>query len=203
MIDKIVRAVEDRVSGRFVVDKSGHFPVLLVGLSPPALAERRVLRLRRTGRQGAGWRTVLLTILATRDNYQDALRWAAEVRQELREPEASDLYLWMSGPGLKGLESETIESNEHFCRKLVIREREQVSLDDFMDRSFLAQKTASAGVDGTLVDPLTAALADVVHKGRLNSSNAQTWRVALATMPGGKDLAEQLRSDWLRGREST
>ncbi|WP_437874462.1 ABC-three component system middle component 1 [Sorangium sp. So ce513] len=201
MIDKLVQAIEGRVGDRFVVDKNGDSPSRLVGLSPPALAERRVLRLRRTSREGAGWRTVLLTTLATRENYQDALRWAAEVRQVLPEPEASDLYLLLSGPGLKDLDPEAIEANEYFCRKMVIRNREEAFLDDFLERTFLGRKTPSDAIDVALMDPLTAALDDVVKKSSLNSSIARAWRVALATMSGGKDLAEQLRNDWIRERE--
>ncbi|KYF55799.1 hypothetical protein BE04_32650 [Sorangium cellulosum] len=198
MSDELAHAIEQRVSGRFVVDGSGDAPSRLADLSPPALAQRRVLRLSRTSRRGAGWRTLLLATIAAREDYQHALRWAADVRQALPEPEASDLYLILSGSGLKDFDRETIEANEHFCRKLVVRE--EASLDEFLNRSFLAWQVASNGVDATLVDPLTAALNDVVKKGLLSAPVAQRWRAALASIHGGKDLAEQLRSDWMTGR---
>lgn len=195
--DDVIGAIDERLGERFERDEGHQFASDILALCPHALGQPRVLRLRRTCRDSAGWRTLLFAILTGDDSYRDALRWASDVRQMLPDPDSSDLYLFLflSEPVVNRFDAETIEANEHFCRKMVARNDE--SVDDFLDRTFLARAAFLAPITASLGDPLSAALFDVVQQQRLHEHTAQCWRSVLASgATGGKDLADRLRDAW-------
>ncbi len=138
-VSDMLEAIGARATERFELEEEGRESARarLHRLCPDDVCDHGVVRLRRTGAARGGWRTMLVASLPNADQLGKALRWTADVREELPDPEASDLYLLIVGPGLDELDPETIESDEHFCRKLVQRTSEETP-NAMLDRTFLA-----------------------------------------------------------------
>lgn len=166
--------------------------VRVLGLGRSEGNELAVVRLRRAGRPGAGWRTLLLMRVRA-SGYGDALRWAAATRDALTEPEASDLYLLLGGEGIADQDPEVIEGDEYFCRKMVARTEDDPP-DLVLEGTFLAREPEATKADGTavLADPLAMALETLRQDGLLNEAQKQTWREALTATLARAELAQEL-----------
>ncbi|WP_050516281.1 ABC-three component system middle component 1 [Pseudomonas lactis] len=85
---------------------------------------RSVVTLKKRTANSGGNKTLLLAHFSSLDQIGLGAKWAADVRDALPEPEASDLYLFLSVNGLSEGECSRLEADEQFCRKYVLRPSE-------------------------------------------------------------------------------
>jgi hypothetical protein len=116
---------------------------------------RSVITLKKRTSDLGGNKTLLLAYFSSLDQIGLGAKWAADVRDALPEPEASDLYLFLSVNGLSEGECSRLEADEQFCRKYVLRPSEtDLSL---VLRTFLGP--LEAGDDEVSVaDPVVTAM---------------------------------------------
>lgn len=191
-IDNMIAAINLRAQGRFVVsaDESTLLPSSAKELTGG------VCRLRRTG-STVGWRTILIASLAfNSESVQSALRWAAEVREQLPEPETADLYMFLLIKDIPNEEAARIETDDRFCRKVVLRPAETES--ELLDRTFLATLTPD-GETGTIGDPLQTALATLADKYPWTGAHLPAWHELLLSGKSGSDLAQALDAVLVNG----
>lgn len=190
LIEQMTTAIESRASMRFelIVENEKFMPG---SPSIPQLAGARVCRLRRTGAE-AGWRTILLAKADfSSDAIQGLYRWAADVRDQLPEPETADLYMFLLIPGIPDEEAARVETDDRFCRKFVLRTSE--SAPDLLDRTFLALVSSESN-SATIGDPLQAALVDLAKEHPWTEAHLSVWREILLAGGTGAELAHALRS---------
>ncbi len=188
-IESMITAVRLRAQGRFTVtDHAGFMPVSL-GL--PQLKQAHVVRLQRAGSSG-GYRTLLIAESSfTSEDIHVVYRWAADIREQLEEPETADLYLLLRVEGIPDEEATRIETDDRFCRKVVLRSAESVS--DFLDRTFLAPLFEDSDA-GAIGDPLQAALGGLGAQYPWAAPHLVGWRESLLSGKTGVELARALES---------
>ncbi|MDI3324346.1 hypothetical protein QKW35_08150 [Pontibacterium granulatum] len=186
-IPDMAAAIEKRAEGRYEVAISNMFELV----SPSTEIDSTVLRLKRVNQGGAGWRTVLIAAFPfDLAKIQIAFRWAADVRDLLEEPQTADLYMFMAIEGITSEDAARLEADDRFCRKIVVREQEDV--DSFLDRGFLATLSPSGSTD-TISDPLLASLGSMVQVHSWVEPHLDTWRELLLSGRPGGDIAEALK----------
>jgi hypothetical protein len=149
------------------------------------------IQLKRVNREGAGWRTVLITAFSyDLAQTQGAFRWAADVRDTLAEPQTADLYMFMLIEGIASEDAARLETDDRFCRKVVVREGEDT--DSFLDRSFLATLSPSGSSD-SISDPLLASLGSLGLAHSWVVPHLETWRELLLSGKSGSEVAEALK----------
>lgn len=189
-IEATISAIEARAFGRFTVS-AGDKNLLLAPSDFPRVTGASVRRLRRSDTAG-GWRTILIAkVEFTSEAIQDLYRWAADVRAQLHEPETADLYLFMLVTDIPDEEASRIETDDRFCRKIVLRRAETIG--DLLDRTFLATVAQDAST-GTIGDPLQAALVGVADEHPWLQAHLSLWREVLLSGLTGDDLALALGS---------
>lgn len=185
-IPEMVSAITTRAEGRYEV-----FTPESVELAP--LSDEftfAVIQLKRANQEMAGWRTILITALPfDAGKIQQAFRWAADVRDTLAEPQTSDLYMFMLIEGIASEDAARLETDDRFCRKIVVREQEDV--ESFLDRSFLATLTP-ASTSGSISDPLSAAMGALVAAHTWVEPHHNTWREILLSGQSGSEIANSL-----------
>lgn len=184
--DQMVKEIIVRAGGRFevVVDAE------LAELALETLTDVRALKLRRPASVSKTARTILVGYVSGANQIRELSRWSAEVRDNLLEPETSDLYLFLVADGVAQHECSRIESDEQFCRKYVAS-----SLDAFsalLDRTFLSALGNSQQTPA-LADPVTVAF-ELTQKTYpwLDKAVQDKWLDALATDRPGKDLVAEI-----------
>lgn len=191
-LQQLAEAIVQRAEGRYDVQ----FPdALELGL-PEVDYDSQVVRLRRASIVAAGWRTILL-IETPLISIQAAHQWAADVRDVLPEPETSDLYMFLVAPSIPDDEAARIETDDRFCRKIVVRDSEGVM--GFLDRTFLASLDPAGDLE-TLSDPLASALNSLSITHPWTEPHLPEWRAQLLTTTNGAELA-RLLSESLKGSE--
>jgi len=189
-IDSMVAAIEARAYGRFTV-APGSDDLMPASNQLTQLACTGVSRLQRGG-SVAGWRTILLAeVQFTSEAIQALYSWAADVREQLPEPETADLYMFLLINGIPDEEAARIETDDRFCRKVVQRGSE--SFADLLDRTFLALISHDAGA-GAIGDPLQAALTGLADEHPWTQGHIDVWREMLLSGKTGADLARALAS---------
>lgn len=190
LIEQFLEAVQSRAVGRFELQTAGAEIDALQALGSAQLTHRQVVRLRRTGTERAGWRTLLITALDSASNLTAANRWAAEVRDSLPEPGTADLYLFLLADGISDNVGADIEASELFCRKFVMRQKE--SAEELLDRTFLTRVfSQTEGVSFT--DPLQAALSQTADRHPwFSARQREAWRGALLSGKPGSDIVDDL-----------
>lgn len=187
-IEAMIAAIEARAYGRFTVT-SGNDDLMPASSGLPQLAGVRVCRLRRSGTSG-GWRTILVAeVEFTSEAIQTSYSWAADVREQLPEPETADLYMFLLIQGIPDEEAARIETDDRFCRKVVRRGSESVA--DLLDRTFLALVSQDADA-GAIGDPLQAALTGLADEHPWTQAHLGVWREMLLSGKTGADLARAL-----------
>lgn len=185
LIDTMIAAINARAQGRFVVT-SDRGDLLPSSIDP---SKAGVCRLQRVG-SSSGWRTILVATLDfTSEAVQSAVRWAASVRDQLPEPETADLYMFLMIDDIPSEEAARIETDDRFCRKVVLRSDEQAN--DLLDRTFLAALTPD-GQTGNIGDPLHTALASLAAKHPWTGNHLLAWRELLLSGKTGSELAQAL-----------
>lgn len=186
-IPEMTEAILKRAEGRYEVSLSDTFELT----SPLTEIASTAMQLKRVNQDGAGWRTVLIAAFPFDSaKIQGAFRWAADVRDVLAEPQTADLYMFMLIEGIASEDAARLETDDRFCRKVVVREQEDV--DSFLDRSFLATLSPSGSSDN-ISDPLLASLSSLglVHSWVV--PHLETWRELLLSGKSGVDIAEALK----------
>lgn len=186
-VDKMITAISNRALGRFSVSEGAEdlFP-----LDQP-IPNAHVCRLQRVG-SSVGWRTILVAHMQySSESVQTAYRWAADVRDQLSEAETADLYMFMLMDEIPDEEAARIETDDKFCRKVVMRSWE--SAHDLLDRTFLAGLSPN-GVTSPIGDPLQTALASLANEHPWTQGYLGIWRDILLSGKTGSDLANALTS---------
>lgn len=135
---------------------------------------RSVVTLKKRTANSGGNKTLLLAHFSSLDQIGLGAKWAADVRDALPEPEASDLYLFLSVNGLSDGECSRLEADEQFCRKYVLRPSEtDLSL---VLRTFLGP--LEVGDDEVSVaDPVVTAMRSTAKEHEwLDSSMQEYWK---------------------------
>lgn len=186
-IPEMVAAISKRAEGRYETFSSNNFELA----SPSTEFESATVQLKRVNQDGAGWRTVLIAAFAFDSaTIQNAFRWAADVRDMLVEPQTADLYMFMLIEGIAPEDAARLETDDRFCRKIVVREQEDVS--SFLDRSFLAP-LSPAGSANDINDPLLASLNSLALAHSWVVPHLEVWRELLLSGRSGSDIAEALK----------
>ncbi|WP_313055691.1 ABC-three component system middle component 1 [Atlantibacter hermannii] len=185
-IPEMVDAIARRAEGRYEVS----LPETLELQSSSVGFDSTTVQLRRLNQEGAGWRTVLITALDfDLTAIQGAFRWAADVRDILIEPQTADLYMFMLIDGIPSEDAARLETDDRFCRKIVVRDQE--SVDDFLNRSFLASLSPIGSTDN-ISDPLLASLSSLGLTHEWVVPHLDAWRELLLSGKSGGDIADAL-----------
>ncbi|MGE6117741.1 ABC-three component system middle component 1 [Aeromonas salmonicida] len=186
-IPEMVAAISKRAEGRYEVSVSEMFEPV----SPLIEIDSAMVQLKRANRGGAGWRTVLISAFPfDLAKIQGAFRWAADVRDMLAEPQTADLYMFMLIKGIASEDAARLETDDRFCRKVVVREQEDV--DSFLDRTFLAT-LSPAGNPDNISDPVLASLGSLSFAHPWVKPHIETLRELLLSGQSGVDIAEALK----------
>lgn len=183
-LQELTSAIIQRVEGRYDVCPRDVTELIL----PEVKYGSHVLRLKRSHIERAGWRTVLLIELPL-SALQAANQWAADVRDVLPEPETADLYMFLMISGIARDDAARIETDDRFCRKVVVRESEAAG--DFLNRTFLAALDPAGDVE-TLSDPLVSALNTLSNEYPWSAPYIAAWRTQLLTNQNGADVVRVL-----------
>jgi hypothetical protein len=186
-IQEMVAAISNRAEGRYEILSSKNVELA----SPSTEFESTTVQLKRVNQESAGWRTVLVAAFPFDSaKIQGAFRWAADVRDLLMEPQTSDLYMFMLIEGIASEDAARLETDDRFCRKIVVREQEDVS--SFLDRSFLATLSPS-GSANDISDPLLASLNSLAKAHSWVVPHLEVWRELLLSGRSGSDITEALK----------
>jgi hypothetical protein len=188
----IVEKITSLARDRFIVRLQGEDVEKLSALADEGLKAKKVVRLQRISKGTNGWRTFLIVSAENVEETDLALHWSASCREELLDPEASDLYLIIlpQGCDLTIDECINIESSEKFCRKFVLRPQE--TIDELLGRTFLIP-ISSADPEGGIQDPLTLALKEIQNAIPLFDEKEQNqWRKLLLTVSNGQELVDKI-----------
>ena len=183
-LQELTSAIIQRVEGRYDVCTRDVTELML----PEVECDSHVVRLKRSHMERAGWRTVLLIELPL-TALQAANQWAADVRDVLPEPETADLYMFLMINGIAKDDAARIETDDRFCRKVVVRESEAAG--DFLNRTFLAALDPAGDVE-TLSDPLVSALNTLSNAHPWSAPHIAAWRAQLLTNQNGADVVRVL-----------
>lgn len=183
-IEVVKDAIQVRAQGRFIFDSTDSELKLF-----SKIENIDVCKIRRD-RAESGWRTILLAgVDYSSERIQAALHWAASVREQLPEPETSDLYMFLIVDGIEAEEAARIETDDRFCRKVVKRPSETEL--EMLDRTFLAALTPY-GDTGEIGDPLQTALMSLSDKYPWTTPLLPKWRELLLSGKSGSELAKSL-----------
>lgn len=174
--------IRDRARGRFdvFIDNS------LTNLAEQPLNDVTALKVRRTIRPLSSGRTILLAAIDKIEDWKIVVRWTAQVRDILPEPETSDLYLILLAQGFSAHNRSRIEADEQFCRKYVTSSLNE--MPQLLDRTFLASLSAS-DIGTEIVDPVTAAfIATQNNHAWLTNPLQEQWLKTFLSEKPGKDL---------------
>lgn len=189
-LDDLITAISTRALKRFVFSAP-----LIHLLMPSTILTQDARNLRRSSTEG-GERTILIASLKfEHESLQAINRWAAEVRDQLPDPEASDLYMFLIIDDITLEDAGRIEADEHFCRKLVLRKDEPAS--KFLDRTFLSALTTSQ-TRSDIGDPFLAALTALAASHAWTSNHTAEWRELLLSDRAAPELAQELKETMLR-----
>jgi len=185
IIDEIATAIEIRAQERFEVSRD-------MNVMPDVTSQEgalHVLRLQRVGKK-TGTRTILVVQAENeRESLREAFMVAADARDSLPEPEASDLYMIMAISGVSDQDAARIETDDRFCRKYVLRVGESVY--SLLDRSFLVSGQAESQVSA-ISDPFRVALAAVADAHPWVKDHLDSWRGVLLSGYSNVELVDSL-----------
>lgn len=116
---------------------------------------------------------------------------AADIREELPEPETADLYMIMMIEGVADEVAGRIETDDRFCRKFVLRSHE--TANELLDRTFLGSISTET-TSSTLSDPLQASLDALGKEHSWTQDHLEAWRDILLSGKTGADLGQSLAS---------
>jgi hypothetical protein len=192
-LHQMVDAIILRAEGRYDVHSAETMKLSLPGVEYNSY----VHRFKRSSINGAGWRTVMLIELPLA-SVQAAFQWAANVRDVLPEPETADLYMFLMISNITNDEAARIETDDRFCRKVVVRESEEAM--DFLDRTFLAALDPAGDIE-TLSDPLASALTALFNAHPWASPHIIDWKEQLLSNNTNADMVQTLNASLSSNKE--
>lgn len=157
--------------------------------------DKRVMGLKRKVFPNSQNRIILLVKLTDTNQVNSALRWTAQFKQNLFDPQSSDLYLFVFSDGNVFEENYRldIEASETICRKYVYSPNE--TYQDFFHRSFLGPISTPQS-QNSISDPLKKALFNTSLNNKwLTPELLDTWQKFLLSNLTGLELAETLLKD--------
>jgi hypothetical protein len=187
-----VESIKNNSIERFTVQLESESINKIIALSIEDLMDKAVIRLKRISKPDASWRTIIITVIDFKKEFKAALQWAAATKDELLDPETSDLYLIIAfrNSNLSQEECINIEVSEQFCRKYVLRPKEVV--DDLINRTFLASLITESSNE-EISDPLSIALNKTsIEKSWFNEKILEEWRNAFLSGESGAELVDLL-----------
>lgn len=183
------RLLLSTAASRFVVDGDTGPLELILALGTAECGDVGALRLRRP--TGDGARTVLVAKCASLAQVNAALRWSAEVRDCLPEPQPADLSLILDlDDGVA--RDPNIEAEDRYCRRYVRRVGESATA--LVQRSALGGVEAATSGAALPVEALAASLATLCEAHGMTGELAAHWRAALLGGQTGGELADRLLS---------
>jgi len=189
--DAIITSASDRY--KFSIDKDQK--ERLLSIASDLLSDINVIQLKRNTNETNNWRTILVCLAFSIDSFDKILKWTADVRDELLDPEASDLYLItvITGSELSLDICTNIESDDKYCRKYILRPGEDIQ--GLLSRTFLNTLTNEASHE-EIVDPLHTALNNTAKNMAWFTPTIQDyWKAALLSGKTSADLIENLFTD--------
>lgn len=197
-VQDLLSQIVERAGQRFSSDTQSSEVEKLSELASSELQNFGAIFLKRTSNNSAGKRTLLLAVLPDSDALPSAIRWAAEVRSSLPEPETADLFLFLQILNITDDIAAQVEADEQFCRKYVIRPNETIA--SMLDRSFLApvyspptMADSSTAPITALSDPLAKAFSETAQNHSwFDIENQQLWRSTLLSGEAGAEIVEHL-----------
>lgn len=188
----LVERISQVVTSRFIAVTEGIEIDILKKLAPQGLMGIEVVRLQRIDTGTLGWRTFIIATVESASKIDLAIEWSAFCKEELLDPESSDLYLVIivTNLDLSIEECVSIEASEKFCRKFILRPNETV--DQLLGRTFLLAIEGDASSEG-IFDPLSVALSDTAKGvGWFTLEEQNVWRQLLLSSKSGHELVEKL-----------
>lgn len=187
-MQEMIATIQARAKGRFDF-VSGCTDLMPVVSEPMQITEANVCRLRRNQAE-SGWRTILIAECNfSPEAIHSVYTWAADVRELLPEPETADLYMFLIAREIPDEEAARIETDDRFCRKVVLRGGELVT--SLLDRTFLANAFQEADA-GAIGDPLQTALSGLSDEHAWMHAYQKSWRELLLSGKSGVELADAL-----------
>ena len=160
--------------------------------APEGITDKAVLRLKRKENENSSPRTILISVLDRIEEVSKALKWAANVKDDLTNPESSDLYLFLgfkSGE-LSVEQASKYEANDLFCRKFIFRAGE--TIDGLIERTFVANLNNDANTQ-EFNDPLYSALLATSEKHNwLTDDYVEIWREAFLSGKTSSELIDTI-----------
>lgn len=185
--------IQASASAKFDLVETGETIAWIKECAPKDLHEYSVIRARRPAKTSKYCRTLLVASLGSKSQLEAALRWTAEVRDGLIEPETSDLYLFLLIPDILPHEIIQLEANEQFCRKYVIRE--VFNVQQALRRTFLAKDFEYKSSEN-LSDPVLVAFRETqTAHDWLSEDYQNTWLKAFLSTDATSEIITQLLSD--------
>jgi len=184
--------INSTVDGRFIIRFESKEINTLKSLPDQKLQNTDVIQLQRKSTTPKGWRTLSICTVTSSEDINFALQWSAECKEELLDPESADLYLLMLTQDFEISKEEclSIEANEKFCRKLILRPEE--SLEQLLARTFLVS-ISEPSESSHIMDPLTLALKETNKNfSWFDDSQQGIWRKALLSSKTGQELIDRL-----------
>lgn len=188
--------IRDLIGDRYTFDNNVELIKELMDFSDEKLKYKEIVRIKRLSSEFYGWKTLaFVEIEADRESeikneLKNALSWIASVKENLLEPESTDLYLFLAfNADISNEECLRLESTEQFCRKYVLLQDETIPA--FFNRTFLQELLSSNDTtEGT--DPLERAFANTLTEfSWLTPEVQKIWKKAFTEL-SGMDLLEKI-----------
>ena len=184
------------IDDRYRFDGNAEFTEDLLSLSAENLKHKEILRIKRLSTEVDRWKTLVFIEIAAdseseiKAELKSALTWIASVKENLLEPESTDLYLFLAfNRDISAEECLRIESTEQFCRKYVLLPNEEIS--DLVNRTFLQKFISSRDTAGS-TDPMERAFYNTLAQFIWLTPEVQRrWKKAFAES-SGSELFEKL-----------
>ncbi len=191
--EDFVKGISARAADLFQVEIHWDQANSFVDIAPQSLSCKHGLILKRKidGTISKNCKTILITSIKNAAEVSLALTWTSLAKEEITDPESSDLYLFIHFQEDVALDiCLRIESTEQFCRKYVLRTDE--SIDDFLSRTFLNRiKEPSSEAFGS--DPLNNVFAKVAtDNASFTKEEQDRWKDILLSGSNGIELISEL-----------
>jgi len=185
--------IDELIKDRFVKEENQAKSDYFLDLDEYNL-NKKIIRLKRSLKADLlFYRTLLLVEINDESLLKGSLKWTSAVKNNLTDPETSDLYLIIvSEKNIYSIDdSMRIEATEQFCKKYVQRDGE--SPECLMKRTYLS-KLSSGGSHGIQEDPLKKALqnTNTDHKW-FDEEQQKVWKDAFTSNDNGNELLDKIK----------
>jgi hypothetical protein len=185
--------IDELIKDRFVKEENQSKSTEFLDLDEYDLS-KKVIRLKRSFQTNLlFYRTLLLVEINDVSFLKEALKWTSAVKNNLTDPETSDLYLIIvSGNNIYSTEdSMRIEATEQFCKKYVQRNGEIPEC--LMKRTYLS-KLSFGGGNAIQGDPLKRAFQNTnTEHAWFDAEKQRVWEDAFTSDDNGNELLDKIQ----------